>query len=251
MASMKTPAPLSSRQNNLPLNTLSTPQSLENGQFFPCNFSTMNRDRVQSPNHFMDQIVQKVLFEKSLEYESNISTETYIKDLSCQEIELVLEEQKSLLGRTHVLCSTPPLSAIFEESPENIVQKTFLKTFNVYDGKSLSKDNIAALTSGGGNWEKSRVPTSESLTNLCLINENVDALKANLGSLPNLNVKVVDHLENNRYFYQNEQQEMKNKKNVSMESLTSQGDFRETEICAQSSRFNLNELGLPTRKCSR
>ncbi|KAL7019821.1 hypothetical protein ACKWTF_011267 [Chironomus riparius] len=72
----------------------------------------------------------------------------------------------------------------------------------------------------------------------------IEKLKANQGSMPNLNDINVRHIEHNRYFNQERNQ------NLSMESVISNTDFKELETCAQSSRLNLNEIGKPPKSSS-
>lgn len=61
--------------------------------------------------------------------------------------------------------------------------------------------------------------------------------------MPNLNDMLVevDPIENNRYYHQQQQQ------NMSIESVVSNTDFREAEMCAQSSRLNIDELVSPIK----
>lgn len=81
---------------------------------------------------------------------------------------------------------------------------------------------------------------------------NVQQLRSNQGSMPNLNeINAVSTIEHNRYFLQPsrnvyELPRGENEPNMSIESLASHTDFRETEICAQSSRLYLNEIVSPS-----
>lgn len=69
-------------------------------------------------------------------------------------------------------------------------------------------------------------------------------LRVNIGSTPNLNeINSVGTIESNRYY--SKQPEDIIGQNLSIESIVSNADFRETEICAQSSCYNLNELVSP------
>lgn len=74
-------------------------------------------------------------------------------------------------------------------------------------------------------------------------------LKANQGSMPNLfddrSNEQLRNIENNRYFFQTKNDQPSDPRNESMISTTSNLDtmFRESEIRAQSSQFNLNDIG--------
>lgn len=149
------------------------------------------------------------------------------------EIEIVLDDQRSMLGNTRVI-STTPLCVISED--EQLVTRTeFHKTFEINKFQSLSSV-IAA--------DSSERIASESMQEIypeCQkFVDDVQKLRANQGSMPNLNQMniSVGSIEHNRYFRQ--QQVEHRQQNLSIESVVSNADFRETEICAQSSRYNLN-----------
>ncbi|KAH8294193.1 hypothetical protein KR054_009304, partial [Drosophila jambulina] len=95
---------------------------------------------------------------------------------------------------------------------------------------------------------------SESMKDLSL--GSTQAKFAIQGSMPNLNEMKIRSIEQNRY-YQDQQVQMEKEKGLissssSEASLVSQQDvlFNQNEILAQSSRFNLHELGRKSRRGS-
>ncbi|CAO1438479.1 unnamed protein product [Diamesa tonsa] len=146
---------------------------------------------------------------------------------------------ESPVRKTTHLVSTPPSMPIISENeamtncttPERI---TLQKTFNVAK-QSLETSSY-------------NVRMSESLREMSFNDDDVPVqkLRNNQGSMPNLNeMTAVTPIENNRYFFQKDRQYNQQKvQNLSMESSVSNTDFRDMEICAQSSRFNINEVGL-------
>jgi abnormal spindle-like microcephaly-associated protein len=126
-----------------------------------------------------------------------------------------IDEIDLLLGnKTHIL-PAPTICVITEE------RVTLQKTFEVIKSHSLEE------------MGKTRI-MSESLQdiNVEICDDNVQKLRANQGSMPNLNEidTEVTSIEHNRYFQRG---------NLSIESTVSHTDFQEIEICAQSSRLNL------------
>lgn len=102
---------------------------------------------------------------------------------------------------------------------------------------------------------------SESMTNLSLLSPQ--SKFPIQGSMPNLNeIQKISSIDQNRYYQQQQpplQQAVKQRVNPSLDSscssetsAASQPDvlFNQCEILAQSSRFNLNEVGRQTRKGS-
>lgn len=159
--------------------------------------------------------------------QTEIDGDTFVQNATTDEIneiELVISD-RSLLGHTRVLS---PLCVISEDE-QLVVQKTF-------EVKSSSLTELAE------NVNSPHRVFSESMQepNGQLRNEK---LKANQGSMPNLNDMLVeaDPIENNRYYHQQQQQ------NMSIESVVSNTDFREAEMCAQSSRLNIDELVSPIK----
>lgn len=149
------------------------------------------------------------------------------------EIEIVIGEYNEILSHTRVI-STAPLCTITEsEDPAD-----FQKTFAV-----IKSQSFVSITNDGS---PARV-ASESMREISTKEreKNVRQLKANQGSMPNLNEmnESVGCIEHNRYF----RREVNERQNLSTESVVSNADFRETEICAQSSRYNLHELESPSR----
>lgn len=202
------------------------------------------------PLRFCDDNTDNVAFEVSAEsHKGSLGSETFLKSLdnSIHEIQLILTpnmpEQKSFMSKTHLLSTPPPMPIISENeamtnctTPERL---TLQKTFNVAKQPALETSNSF----------KVRI-MSESLREISFHDDEVPVqkLRNNQGSMPNLNeMTAVTPIENNRYFFQKErqyQQREKKVQNLSMESSVSNTDFRDMEICAQSSRFNINEVGL-------
>ena len=196
------------------------------------------------PLRFSDDITNNAAFEVSEESHMELGSETFLKieDTSINEIQLILTpnipEQKSFMSKTH-LVSTPPSMPIISENeamtncttPERLSMQ---KTFNVAK-QSLETSSF-------------NVRMSESLREMSFNDDEVPVqkLRNNQGSMPNLNeMTAVTPIENNRYFFQKDRQYNQQKvQNLSMESSVSNTDFRDMEICAQSSRFNINEVGL-------
>lgn len=111
-----------------------------------------------------------------------------------------------------------------------ISEERFQQTFDVHQTESITKlipvDSPRRIMS-----ESLREPRSQKM-------------RTNQGSMPNLNEidDEVGSIEHNRYFYKQRAETLQ--QNLSMDSVVSNADFRETEICAQSSRLNLNLLDL-------
>lgn len=167
-------------------------------------------------------------------FENDIESDTYIKagDASCNEIELIITDQKSLLGKTHVI-STLPLVSITEDNVTSPSGRNFQRTFKV-DEFDCQNSRRRILSES---MQEAFLKTPEEGKN--------KFRSSNQGSMPNLNDidSSITSIEHNRYFFQGKHQPDL--------SIASNADFHEIEICAQSSRFNLNELGLsPTPTCS-
>lgn len=160
------------------------------------------------------------------------------ESLEIDEIEIVLSDPStSVFSKTRVVSVTSPLGAISEEEPL-VTQTYFHKTFEVTKSQSfydISSENVRASES----MRETRLPVPDI---------NVQQLRSNQGSMPNLNdIDAFSTIEHNRYFLQPSRNE--NQPDMSIESLASNADFRETEICAQSSRLFLNELVSPSMPC--
>lgn len=171
------------------------------------------------------------------------------------------------INRTHTLSSPavhPYMSIIEEEDslkPE--LSETYVKqnethhrTYNINEtNENLARDVSLIGTPLCKKFQSMR-ELNESRSNLSLEQK---VLKCNQGSMPNLH--KLESIENNRYYYQsveldlqkkatNEQQndEHENLGDTSICSIkstvsTQSVAFREHEIGAQSSQFNLNEIG--------
>ncbi|XP_050324525.1 protein abnormal spindle [Bactrocera neohumeralis] len=185
------------------------------------------------------------------------------------------------LNKTSTISTTPksrPLAMIEEEDVINCgnveAEKTYVKN---------REEKIAELSPARGEEDLLRdiklVGTplrkySESMKDLSLRSPN-KRYSASQGSMPNLNeMETIRSIEQNRYFYNRVQSQDALKMSVIQEQsvnkgttqyrnevtvsestdfgLTSHVDlaFNQSEILAQSSRFNLNEVGLKSRKSS-
>ena len=193
-------------------------------------------DVIHRPLHEM--VSQKLYIQRPGDYvEAFMSTTEEIN-----EIEIVLNEPTAVLSNTRVLSApTTPLCSISEEEAF-VVHTEFHKTFEI--NKSRSFTDIHSPN-------KAARVASESMREVYLNPEvNVFNLKSNQGSMPNLNdINAATPIEHNRYFHQHVQVDHLIQ-DVSLESIVSHADFCEIEICAQSSRLYLNELGSPSRPCS-
>ncbi|CAO1402944.1 unnamed protein product [Diamesa serratosioi] len=197
------------------------------------------------PLSFCHDNTDRAAFELSIDNHTELNSESSLKneDVSNPEIQLVVtpnnSEQKSFMSKTHVL-STPPSMPIISENeamthcttPEIVkLQKTFNVAKQPFETCNF---NVRIL--------------SESLREISFHDNDVpvEKLRCNQGSMPNLNeMTAVTPIENNRYFFQKDQQHQQQRiQNLSMDSVVSNTDFRDMEICAQSSRFNINEVGL-------
>lgn len=153
---------------------------------------------------------------------------TFVRDAETHEIEL--DDQGSMLGNTRVI-STTPLCVISEEN-QLVTRTAFHQTFEVNKLPSLT-----CLEE-----ETSKRAASESMSEIYPKYQDLDVpkLRVKQGSMPNLN-EMNDSVDHERYFHQ----QVVYGQNLSIESVVSNADFRETEICAQSSCYNLNELVSP------
>lgn len=185
-------------------------------------------------DNYLRQAIPTIEYQLVTEIETR--SQTFITE-EISEIEIVIEEQHSGLEKTRTL-SSAPLCVIDEDAVAS--QMGFHKTFEV--NKSQSLTNIV---------EPDLPPrvTSESMSEVYPGQQNNDVkkLKVNQGSMPNLNAigGDVEPIENNRYF--REQQVEICQPNLSLDSIVSNADFRETEICAQSSRYNLHDFLSPSK----
>jgi abnormal spindle-like microcephaly-associated protein len=208
-----------------------TPQP-GSSDFDPAAFSTISRAKKNAVN--FDMLEKRELNMDNTG--SPATAETYIKldaGTSCNEIQIIFPEDPI----PEPAENPQILEAISEEDSKESQKNTtnFQKTFNI-DKKSLSEDDLAVDKNDSS---LSRRILSESMREFGK-HQELEKLKNNQGSLPNLN-EAVESLSSNRYYLQVEKP---NEPNLSMESIVSTSEFQEREINAQSSRFNLNEIGL-------
>lgn len=156
-------------------------------------------------------------------------TDTFVKD---DESSIVFEDHQSLIGNTPMIPA--PLVVISEELETQIGPHD---TFKINKSHSLvSLQKVHPLRA-----------SSESFNENFLKHQEVDAPKlCSQGSMPNLNEMSasVGLIEHNRYYHQLHVEPKGH--NLSIES---NADFHETEICAQSSFYNPDELASPGADC--
>lgn len=186
----------------------------------------------------------------------------------------------STINRTHVVSSPiahPQLSVIEEEHSRIEMSETYVKhtshhlTYNLEEMAEMAEpatENLVRDVRLVGTPLKKKYLSMKELNdskNNMSLEQKI--LKSNQGSMPNLHkLEAVKSIENNRYFYQsiekdlqqpetiqekeenNERDDEENlgdtsicsmKSTVSIQSVA----FQEHEILAQSSQFNLNEIG--------
>ncbi|XP_054747407.1 protein abnormal spindle [Anastrepha obliqua] len=201
----------------------------------------------------------------------NISTDCLDASLSC----------RLTLNKTTTICTTPksrPLAMIEEEDitfGSREAEKTYVKNKKVDEESPVKADLLRDIKLVGTPLRK----YSESMKNLSLHSPN-KRYSASQGSMPNLNeMESIRSIEQNRYFFGNPVQsrdglrmsiiqeqstgtstqlQLNKDNNSSNDSEIidlggiSQVDFafNQSEILAQSSRFNLNETGLKSRRSS-
>ncbi|XP_037940963.1 protein abnormal spindle [Teleopsis dalmanni] len=192
-----------------------------------------------------------------------------------ESVELTQEEMQFntlvTLNKTTTISSSPmgrPLDMITEEAtPVSSINDLQKPSTNTIQNTEKLKRDIKLV---GAPLRKH----SESMTDL--LKKKPQAKFGTQGSLPNLNeMETIRSIEQNRYFYQNAQYNNNGMSviyehntvsvgvldesesplesstpNCSQISLVSNGDllFNQNEILAQSSRFNINEVGLRSNK---
>lgn len=224
------------------LASLPTPVGLRREEI-PVNEATTRRNLMDagiSPGVLRQLGEQQLSTFRSTNYSKRIETVSVTEEID--EIQIIIREGRETLSNTHVVTSSSPLCVISEDEPL-VVNTAFHKTFEV--NKSLSLTDFSPNTSARA---------SESMQEFIKVPDiNVEFLRSNQGSMPNLNEMntAVGSIEHNRYFHQ-QQPEQQLHKNLSLESIASNADFHETEICAQSSRLFLGEeLGSPSKPGSK
>lgn len=183
----------------------------------------------------------------------------------------------SAINRTHILSSPgahPQLSVIEEEHSRIEMSETYIKhtahhlTYNLEETAEPATENLVRDVRLVGTPLKKKFLSMKELndtkTNMSLEQK---ILKNNQGSMPNLHkLEAVKSIENNRYFYQSIEKDLQQPETIqekdenmekddeenlgdtsicSMKSTVSVQSvaFQEHEILAQSSQFNLNEIG--------
>lgn len=186
-------------------------------------------------NHQTESVVPTIQFQF---VKDTFDGNTFVTDVVTNEIEIVQESQYSILGNTRVMSPLGKTLGIISEEDQLITETKFHKTFEVNKSHlNVSIEEEAPI----------RV-VSDSMREIYPKHQDDDVLinlRANQGSMPNLNEMddSVGSIEHNRYFQQKQAEVYR--QNLSIESVVSNADFRETEICAQSSCYNLNELASP------
>lgn len=191
-------------------------------------------------------------------------------------METIAENSELSVNRTQTILSpmgAPYLSAIIEEQSRAELSETYIKpgahhlTYNLEESTAAAADvaeNLVRDVRLIGTPLKKKFQSlkelSDSRNNLSI--EQM-ILKNNQGSMPNLHkMETVKSIENNRYFYQSVEKDLQQAANMnhvpdedneylgdtsicSMKSTISIQSvaFQEHEILAQSSVFNLNEIG--------
>lgn len=175
-------------------------------------------------------------------------------------IEYSYNEHTTAVNRTRLLSPAPAdhLYVIEEEQTYIEMSETFVKhtqherTFNVVDaGENLARD-VKLVGSPLRKKFQSMKDLSNSSNNMSLEQQ---ILRNNQGSMPNLHkLDKVKSIENNRYFYQSIEKDLPLSEsnepcaNASLYSMqsgisTHSVAFQEHEILAQSSVFNIDEIG--------
>lgn len=214
---------------------MQTPRPLEMtnvSHFKPDVCSTVTKNEIKfiienCDEDEFDSDSKKKLFDNS-GYMERLSSETYVTcpispqsfEPSPSSIEHYQTARNLTMNKTHSV-TPPPLSMILEEEGSQDFGSTF--------SRPLQKTFQIAV-----NNTPLRKVISESCHDLSRENLKSETknLRFNQGSMPNLADidRGTNSIENNRYFYQN------------IGKSSHDFMFEATEICAQSSRFNLNEI---------
>lgn len=177
--------------------------------------------------------------------------------------------------RAHNISETTVNRTQILSSPAALPQLPMIE--EEYSGIELGETYVSAETPHQRTYNVVKTPTAENLTrdismvgtplrkkfqSMKELNDSKDnmsleqqILKHNQGSMPNLHkLETVKSIENNRYFYQSIEKDLPQTENeneclgdtsiCSMKSTVSTQSvaFKEHEILAQSSRFNINEI---------
>lgn len=147
------------------------------------------------------------------------------------------------------LCMIPEEDFTFERSA------CIQKTFNISPVAAAAHDETASALLENINLVGTPLRKKfQSMRDLNLVQKNGKsaALKDNQGSMPNLHQIVkMKPIENNRYFYQSLERDHERAQDQESQQFNSSStsvasvQFRETEILAQSSQFNINRCHEP------
>lgn len=220
LSNLETPFPVKNNLASIPEHIVETPQA-GSDRFLPNLMSTASRMKPQTIT-VLDENVRKELDMST----TDIGSETYVKT-EMDEFVVPIVEENIILSQTH---RVEVLTTISEESQKNTAN--FQKTFSV---KSLSEDDVFAVAQSPA----TKKILSESMRE-CESNRSENNRK---NSLPNIS-DFVRPMENQYYLQPPKQDDI----NLSMESIVSTSEFQDCEINAQSSRFNINEIGLPKQR---
>ncbi|XP_017142609.1 protein abnormal spindle [Drosophila miranda] len=197
------------------------------------------RPRRLATDEYEDKLPTNKTFDVWHSETNNISTDT----LDCSRSEVLLQTptiQNKTTTITHAT-HTRALACIFEEEASSPPKAT---------AKGPDQDLKRDIKLVGSPLRKH----SESMKDLSLLSPQTKL--AIQGSMPNLNEMQIRSIEQNRYFQEQQPPQVKTKQLESSichdTSLMCSQDFlfRHTEILAQSSRFNLHEVGRKSQKCS-
>ncbi|XP_017020547.1 protein abnormal spindle [Drosophila kikkawai] len=203
---------------------------LRGGKSMP---SDMKPRRI-TPDDLEDQAPTNKTFDVRHSETINLSVDT----LDCSRSEMILQTTTTIHHATH----TRALECIREEEGGSSPPR------NPTKGRAPDLKRDIQLV--GSPLRK----YSESMKDLSLV--STQAKFAIQGSMPNLNEMKIRSIEQNRYYQ--EQQVQMEKENCLISSSSSEASlvgqqdvlFNQNEILAQSSRFNLHELGRKSRRGS-
>lgn len=155
-------------------------------------------------------------------------------------------------GHTRCPSPAPSLCMIPEEDSASDRFECIQKTFNISPVISVHDETATDLLQDINLVGTPLRKKFQSMRDLNLVQKQgkTAALKDNQGSMPNLHQIIkMKPIENNRYFYQSlerdqERDQESRQLNSSITSVASV-QFRETEILAQSSQFNINRCHEP------
>lgn len=253
-----TPEPLDLSPGHRPLNltTERTPMVNRNNQATVLNSAQTSQpdgDYFLTPARGPLHLQQTPVIVYNRRYEESLHRSPLNRSRSSNERPSPLLNQTYEMGADQVTAAnrmcflsspavSPNLYAIAEEQSCSELSETFIKpthherTYNVVHAENLSSDVSSTL-----------LKKFQSMKDLSNGSQNLSIeqqmLRNNQGSMPNLNkLEQVKSIESNRYFYHSLDLEKQNVQQVANVSVTSVA-FHEHEILAQSSLFNINDIG--------